>query len=228
VTLFGLAGELGAGKTLTLTYLAWKNWFMRRRKIYSNYHLFKIPYILVQSFEAFDKMKEGFVAMDELWRLIDSRASLTLRNRVTANILAKSRKRGLIIAFTVQVLDSIDKRVRKIMDFTAYPILNATESICKVVVFRTGYPKAGTYMKTFYFRTPLIFECYDTNEEIEPWEDDAEFKELIVFQPNFNPEHGYLCECEKCGTKLFKSWEEADKYAESYWRKAFRTKLGLI
>jgi hypothetical protein len=65
VVLFGTVGELGSGKTLTLTFLSWKNWLFRKQKIYSNYHLYQIPYIFVDSVEKLDKMKDGFFAADE-------------------------------------------------------------------------------------------------------------------------------------------------------------------
>ena len=44
-------------------------------------------------------------------------------------------------------------------------------------------------------------------------------KEQYIFQPHFNPEHGYRCECEECGTKYFDTWQKADEYAREWWTK---------
>lgn len=132
-----------------------------------------------------------------------------------ANILLKSRKRGLTYCFTSQILDLLDKRVRKVMDFTAYPILNPGESLCKTSIFRTGFPKPAHYIRTFYFKTPLVFNLYDTNEEVEVLRvpNEGEESELdaepakIVWQEDKNTPPIY-----------FEQWEDADKYAELYWK----------
>jgi hypothetical protein len=58
--------HLGTGKTMSLVFLTWKNWFYRKHKVYSNFHLFKIPYIMVDSVDKMEAMKEGFFAADEL------------------------------------------------------------------------------------------------------------------------------------------------------------------
>jgi hypothetical protein len=101
-------------------------------------------------------------------------------------------------------------------------------------------------MKAIYFKTGLVFDMFDTNEEIamkslkEEMED--ELKDLskreslilvkarvppmkIIFQAEYNKEHGYWCQCEKCGTKFFEKWEDADKYAEDYWKKLAPTQI---
>lgn len=162
MVLFGICGELGAGKTLALTFLGFKNWLYRRRKVYSNYPLYGIPYIFLRAVNQFDNAREGFILADELWLICDSRLSLTSKNRFVASILSRSRKRNLNISFTTQLLDSLDKRIRKILDFSALPVLNPNETIEKVNIFRTGYPKLASYMKTFYFKTPLVFNMYDS------------------------------------------------------------------
>ena len=208
MVLFGVVGELGAGKTLTLTFLGWKNWFYRDKVIYSNYHLYKIPYIYIDSVEKLDSMREGFFLADEFWLWIDSRSARKALNKVVADILLKSRKRGLTYCFTAQLLDLLDKRVRKVMDFTAYPVLNPHESVCKTSIFRTGYPRNSNYLRTFYFRTPVIFNLYDHREEIEPLTDKELPQNLIVFQEN--PDTKPI---------FFPTWEEADAYARKFWKK---------
>jgi hypothetical protein len=51
---------------LSLTFLGWKNWLLRRQKLYSNYHLYQLPYIYVDTIEKLDGMREGFFVADEL------------------------------------------------------------------------------------------------------------------------------------------------------------------
>jgi len=231
MVLFLITGELGSGKTLTLTYLAFKNWLLRKQVIFSNYHLYGFPYIEIDSVRKLDIAYNGFVAGDEFWQNLDARTSTKTKNRVTASILLRSRKRGLNYTFTAQLLDLLDKRVRKILDYTAYPMLNNPETICKVVVFRGGYPKVSSYLKTFYFRTAYIFEFFDTNEEVIEMEDDYESKEpldvKIVYYPDKYSEPQvkvvrldyfsaieYIKKKRELPPEILKAWNEFDKIAE--------------
>jgi len=202
-----IVGELGSGKTLGLTFLGWKNWYYRKKKIYSNYHLYKIPYIYIDSVEKLDQMKDGFALLDEFWLWIDARTTRSNKNKIVSDILLKSRKRGLTYCFTAQILDLLDKRVRKVMDFTAYPILNPQENLCKVAIFRTGYPKKAHYLRTFYFKTHIIFNLYDTNEEIAQIQDESKEAITIIWQES--PNHEPI---------KFETWADADKYAEMFWK----------
>ena len=209
----GVSGN--SGKTLTLTYMAWNNWFYKHNKIFSNYRLFMIPYYYIKGLNQLSELRDGFVAVDEMWSIIDARTSQSRKNKLVADILMKSRKRNLNYSFTAQMLDLLDKRIRKIMDFTAYPILNPAETICKVVVFRTGYPNESHYMSQFYYLTELVFKFYNTNEEIMMEEEyNAPLVPIFQESPDKKPIE-------------FKTWEEADKYAEEYWRKLIRRGVRL-
>lgn len=210
MVLFGIIGELGAGKTLGLTFLAWHNWMRKNQKVYSNYHLFKIPYVKIVSLDQLEIMRDGFVSCDEMWSIIDARTTSTRRNKIVGDILLKSRKRELTYVFTAQLLDLLDKRVRKIIDFTAYPILNRPETLCKILIFRTGFPREDSLMKTFYFKTDLVFEMFDTNEEIH-METECGEEPKIIFQESIDTP-----------PKFFDTWEDANKYGEEYWEKNYK------
>lgn len=187
--------------------MTWRHWFKRRECIYSNYPLYKIPYVYIDGFDKLDLMRQGFVAMDELWLICDARTSRATKNRIVSNILSKSRKRGLTIAFTAQVMSSIDTRVRKICDFLSYPILNPDETIVKAAIFRGGKARTGSYMKTIYFLAPVIMSCYDTNFEVN-MEEESKTPMLFTFQ-----------ESKESEPEFFEKWEDADKRGEEYWTK---------
>jgi hypothetical protein len=229
-----------SGKTLTCTYLLFKNWFFRKQKVYSNFKLFKIPYHFIESVRQFDYMREGVVGLDEIWRICDARLSRKSANKFVADILARSRKRNLTYIFTAQVIDTIDKRIRKVMDFTSYAVANRQETVMKVMVFRTGYAKTGTYMKTFYYTTEVPMNSYDSNEEVDMIDDIDD--ENPAKEPRIMWQEGlYKCndcghpstmntgKCNECESKnitplepiYFDTWEEADKFAGAYWEKWF-------
>jgi len=158
-----VVGELGAGKTLSLTYLAYRN-FMKGRKIYSNYKL-SFPYTKVTSIEQLEDMKSGFFAGDELWLWIDARASTSKKNKVVSSILLKSRKRDIHFSYTTQSFSQVDKRVRNITDFIAVPMLSPRENWCRLLIMTNP---SHSIVKTIKFRTENVFKMYDTTEEIEP------------------------------------------------------------
>jgi hypothetical protein len=165
-----------------------------------------------------EMMKEGFFASDEFWLWVDALNSKDKKNRVVTNILLKSRKRGLTYCYTSQTLEQLNRRVRKVQDFTAYPILNANETICKVVVFRTGYPNTGTYMKTFYYKTDLFKTFYDHREEVQ-----------LIKEVDDNPNNGVIWqEAQDKEPIIFQTWEEADKFAEKYWQERWKILKGSI
>jgi hypothetical protein len=219
----------------------WRNWFFKGQKIYANIHLFKIPYIYIDDIRQLDliKYEEGvsyYIGLDELWLICDSRMSRTKKNRFVSNILSKSRKRGITYVSTAQVADSIEGRIRKVLDFTFYPMLNRDDSVIKLLVFRGGYVKNQNYMKTLYYKTELIKMLYDTNEEvamadnveIEGEEEKPATLPKWCFQENFIREHGYMCECDKCGTKFFDKWEDCDAHAAAFYKKHMATIKKMI
>lgn len=189
-------------------------------------------------------MREGVVGLDEIWRICDSRLSRKSANKFVADILARSRKRSLVYIFTAQVIDTIDKRIRKVMDFTSLATTNRKETVFKTLVFRTGYPKTGTYMKTFYYTSEIPMSCFSTNEEID-MVDDSDSGEPCP-EPKLMWQEGGA-RCKDCGEVLtadltkcnpefggcgsrniepiqpiyFDSWEVADLHAQNFWDKKF-------
>jgi hypothetical protein len=79
VVLIAVVGELGVGKTLGLTYLAWNNYYYKKRRICANYNLYGIPFTPIHTLEDLQRMipsrtatteellaqKEMFFAADE-------------------------------------------------------------------------------------------------------------------------------------------------------------------
>ena len=203
-------------KTLGLTFLAWHNWLRKGQKIYSNYRLYKIPYVHITSLDHLDAMKNGFCCVDEMWSIVDARTTSTKKNKIVGDILLKSRKRELTYVFTAQLLDLLDKRVRKLIDFTAYPIMNRTETVCKILIFRTGFPREDGLMKTFYFKTPLVFDFYDTEEEISMEVESGEEPKIIFQEDKDTP------------PKVFDTWEDANRAGEKYWEENYAKLAPLI
>jgi len=172
MTLVAIIGELGSGKTLSMTWLMNHN-FNKGRQLYANYHL-KPPltYNPIKSIEEIEDMKQGVFGGDELWLWLDSRASRTKANRAVSMILAKSRKRGVDIIYTTQSFRQIDVRIRNITDFIIEPRLNRAETLCRMFWYSRWDMSSPIKIKKFY--TPPFFKLYDTTEEIDLLTSEAE------------------------------------------------------
>jgi len=195
-----------------------------------------IPYLIDFSIPSHENyIANGFIVHN-------SRMSRKASNKFVSDILARSRKRRLVYIFTAQVIDSIDKRIRKVMDFTCLPVLMGRyEQECKCLIFRTGFIKnASNYMKTFYFNTEIPMICYDSEEEVDMEEDTYEEGQVehpkIIWQEAKAKckDCGELItmgwECPTCDSKnieeiqpiFFNTWEEANAFGGAYWEKKLK------
>jgi hypothetical protein len=183
MVLFAIVGELGAGKTLALSYLAWNNWFKKQRKIFSNYNFYGFPFTPIKTVPSLDKMKQGFFSGDELWLWLDSRTTKNEKNRIVSSILLKSRKRGITIAYTTQSIHQVEKRIRDVTDFIAYPLMSVDNTWCRLEIFRGPKPSMGSRINPpLYFMCEPIYSCYNTYEEVQVItenEKEDEYKELF-------------------------------------------------
>jgi hypothetical protein len=135
--LVAILGNLGKGKTLTLTYLGWNNFFIRRKKIYSNYDLYGIPFTKITTIGSLEALmplenenvlsKQEVVFLgDELWRWISSRTigkGAKAMKDLIDRILLGSRKAFVTVIYTTQNLAQVDPWVRRTTDLFIYPIL---------------------------------------------------------------------------------------------------------
>jgi|GEM_PF-2429852 len=135
--LVAITGNLGKGKTLTLTYLAWNNFFIRRKRIFSNYTLYGVPYTPVNTINGLLSLmplqeenlltKQEVVYLgDELWRSLSSRTigkGSKERKDLIDRILLGSRKAFVTVIYTTQNLAQIDPWIRRTTDLFIYPIL---------------------------------------------------------------------------------------------------------
>jgi len=165
-----ITGQLGSGKTLSLTYLAYRN-FLKGKTIYANYTLKEpIKYIRLMKISDLLNMRNGFFAGDEFWIELDTQTSSYLRRRIVNDILRRSRKRGVDCVITSQTMNQIPPRIAKVLDFIAFPILNRDASVCKLTIMNG--PKPTIVLKRIWFLTKPIFNMYDTNEEVSELLDD--------------------------------------------------------
>lgn len=121
-----------------------------------------------------------------LWLWLDSRSSRKEKQKIIASILLKSRKRGVTIAYTTQSIHQVEKRIRDITDFIAYPMMNLDNSWCRLEIFRGPKPSMATRIKPpIYFSTAPIYAVYNTYEEIKQIPDEEERSQKTELQETY-------------------------------------------
>lgn len=139
-------------------------------------------------------MKVGVFVADEFWLWLD-RFSGATKSKLVSDILLKSRKRGLHYYFTSQTMNQIPPKVRKVIDYVAYPIMNPSETICKLLIFQGSNPSQSSILKTLYFYTRPIYRMYSSIEEVAPLSEGGDDDMKLINMP-------------------IRSWEDVKKEAE--------------
>lgn len=125
-------------------------------------------------------MQSGFFAGDELWTWLDSWEGKSEKQRLISNILLKSRKRDITIAYTTQTMQQITKRIRDITDFIAYPVISVDGTYCRMEIFRGPKVSPATRINPArYFNIEPVIAMYNTYEEIKPVEESGDFHEAF-------------------------------------------------
>ena len=159
--IYGIFGQLGCGKTLTLVilskiyqkkgYTVWSNFSLSfsQNRIYKLEDLGKIP-------------KKSFIALDELYLFLSSYTHSSKKNRILSNFLLKTRKRGWILGYTAKYEMMIDKRLRYITDYFIYPEYSPLSD--KLYLTFVDYVNQKELLKVVR-KASRFFKYYDTEEE---------------------------------------------------------------
>jgi len=174
----GVIGELGLGKTATLTYCGYQA-FLKGELVFSNYPLYfehiKLthPAHLFFIGEILDKVTVGGkVLLDEAWRWISSFLSQQKIQLVLSYIYTKSRKERWDLLYSTQRFKSIQIRLRSISDSLfaprGVPLGEVTPESFKVTVTDTQGLLKG---KPFRFNLKEVIDLYDHEAETYGFED---------------------------------------------------------
>lgn len=168
-----IVGAMGGGKTATMTYLLYKDYYSGRR-IFSNYKLnfptrsydkYKPEKLDLSLFaDANNKILNNCsVGGDEFWIFADSRASASHINRTISVIVLQSRKRATDFYFTAQSFMQLDNRIRNNCDHVLY--CKRKGDYTYLIRINRHIPDDKKKYKIFL---PALYDLYDTNEIIDP------------------------------------------------------------
>ena len=132
-------GELGNGKTLTMTALGYyfKN---KGYDVYSNYYTTFSKLLpmevedFINFFENINENVKNLFLIDEIYVFIDSRVSASVMNRAYASIMLQTRKKSTNIIYTAQDPYSVEKRLRIITNYYFYPKLDKEKDKIYVMI----------------------------------------------------------------------------------------------
>lgn len=185
--IFTVVGNIGSGKTLFLTYLAYL-FHCGGYKIGANYHL-KFPYLPLARIKSFKALREHdyFLAVDEIWKSADSRKSNSVLNQLFSSEVLQSRKRNAHVGCTTQAIMQLDVRIRNLSNFVFEP-LEIIYHNDRPIAMRLSYFRNDLYKRIRYMSVPLILpdgryicDMYDTLEMIDSVQSDkSEYLEGLI------------------------------------------------
>lgn len=159
--LITVLGNLGSGKTLFLVI----NSYYSKLPIVSNFKLYFENRII----ESFDLNKflrceysDCIILLDEAYNYLESRISISERNRIMSYFLFQSRKKNVIMFLTAQLFSSLDKRYRELSDIVI--IAENSEISFNYRIYSGSNCNEIAISKQY---TKFFYTMYNTNEVIE-------------------------------------------------------------
>ncbi|MEM1543732.1 MAG: hypothetical protein QW795_03520 [Candidatus Bathyarchaeia archaeon] len=194
-----ITGELGVGKTLTLTYLAWNNYYYKKRKIGANYTIYGMPFYPIKTVKEFFwfippkttneeilKGEEKAFFGDDFWKWIGTQTlglGTKKKSEIIKRILMASRKSFVTVFYTTQLARLIKPEIRQVTDLMMKPTLSPDKSYCKVYVYGLIEGKYLQPLQPLYFNTEPIIAMYNTYEVAFDAELDINIEEEDFLEP---------------------------------------------
>lgn len=166
MVLWAVVGDLGSGKTLFTVELA--KIFHMHIPVLANFKL-KFPncYVINPLDLLNLKFQKALMILDEAYSWLESRLSSSKINLYCDYIILQSRKRGLDIVVTAQLISTIDLRFRNLYDILV--LCNKTNKGFNYIIAKRslfGFKIANMFMP--YDKAATLYDKYDTLEIIPP------------------------------------------------------------
>jgi len=180
MSITGIIGGRGTGKTLSMVYLA-REASKKGKKLYTNFKI-KLPatYLTKEWVGSMlEKVKEGSinlknscVLIDEMHNYMDSRTAMSKKNRALSYWIAQSRHTGhgsCEIYYTTQFLNQVDLRLRNNTDYLLKPVITEKidEKPSKIQILGSTHYLHRIVRFGMEFKVFDVLELYDTYEIID-------------------------------------------------------------
>jgi hypothetical protein len=173
--IYGIVGHpfrrLGSGKTTILTWLALSYRLNIGMKIYTNYHLYNVPYTLLQNPKEIADLEHAFIGIDDLYRAFGGRQKSV--ERFTKIISGESSKAENVIAYSSSALiNYVPRLLRDHTDYYIRPLFDAKSGVMYLECFNTaGVPEQVVPPYLPPISTAALFEYFNTKEKVKVWTD---------------------------------------------------------
>ncbi len=176
----GYLGMVGSGKTCSAVREAYR-YFLKGYTVYANIWL-KFPHKpmnkeVIKEMVHNKQLKNCVILLDEIGVFLDSRMSMSKKNRLFSYFLAQTRKRSVRLLWTSQFSTLVDKRLRKLTD-TYVDCFNLTT---KKSIIEGNLPvRICQFIQHQYTRIPTrrsiyvanrYFDLYNTDEIVDFFDD---------------------------------------------------------
>ena len=162
ITVF--VGRRGKGKTLLMTRRLYRRYLMGY-KIYTNYKV-NFPHEKLDANRLMNMgadLQDCAIGIDEIHVLIDSRNSMSDRNKLISYFILQTRKRNVVLFGTTQHERQIETRLRQNVDYWVF-----CQRIGKTAkfVYRVVDGLTWRLVKKCVYDGTRFFSLYDTRETI--------------------------------------------------------------
>ena len=166
---------MGSGKTLSLCRQVYRE-YKKGKKVISNMH-FNFPYtpLTIEMLLEYDRedtdLQDCVLVIDEAHIYLDSRTSVSKKNRIISMFLVQTRKKNVHLYYTTQYFDQVDKRLRQNSDVVTrcrtIPYKQVGKVLIKITYNTMMIKEEFGYRtkKTFFISNPF-YNMYDTNQVI--------------------------------------------------------------
>ena len=176
MTLIGITGAIGGGKTVLMSRFAYKEYIKNKEdvdngemELVTNYKLNGIPFRYIKADELFDiksSLKNCRLFIDEMHMFMDSRSSFNKKVKQLTHFILQTRHLGVHLYFTTQDIGQVDIRLRRQLDILAY--CSQTQYADYFRVKTVDYRDVLNIRKTEYVYNARPYYClYDTTEIID-------------------------------------------------------------
>lgn len=169
--IIGFIGSMGSGKTLTMVKYAF-TYHKSGYKVYSNIKL-RFPYDeyslqgLLDLTENNKDLKKSVLLLDEAHIFIDSRNSVSKKNKIISYFLLQTRKKGCHLFYTTQRFHQIDKRLRDNTDILIKCYTKTTKKGEKYTLNIINTFKDDCLVtKKYLYESKKYYKLYDTYEVV--------------------------------------------------------------
>ena len=160
-----VAGEEGEGKTLSMTVFGIMASNLFDVPLAGNYKVNWQKYEEIRTYEQLVKYQNGVLLFDEMWLSVDSREAQ--KNVPFTRWVKQTRKKHLLMFYTVQSLDQIDKRVKESTKLLMWCERRGERIEVSFLRFRTM-----RFLRKFVIPVaPDFYDLYDTDDLVDVFAD---------------------------------------------------------